>query len=61
MMTRLAANMVRSMVKETTGSSQSEDKMEGSHQELTGESSKKVVPNHLAMAKTTGMVNRMSQ
>ena len=61
MMTRLAANMVSSMVKETTGSSQSEDRMEGSHQELTGESSKKVALNHLAMAKTTGMVNKMSQ
>ena len=60
-MTRLAANMVRSMVKETTGSSQSEDRMEGSHQELTGESSKRVVPNHLAMAQTTGMVNKMSR
>ena len=61
MMTRLAANMVRSMVKKTMGSSQSEDKMEGSHRELTGESSKKVVPNHLAMARITGMANKMSQ
>ena len=48
------------MVQETMDSSQSEDRMEESHQELTGESSKRVVPNHLAMALTTGMVNRMN-
>lgn len=61
MMTKLAANMVRSMVQETMGSSQSVDRMEESHQELTGESNKKVVPNHLVMAQTTGMVNKMSR
>ena len=60
-MTRLAANMERSMVQETMGSSQSVDRMEESHQELTGESSKKVVQNHLVMAQTTGMVNKMSR
>ena len=49
------------MVQETMGSSQSVDRMEESHQELTGESSKKVVPNHLVMAQTTGMVNKMSR
>ena len=49
------------MVQGTMVSSQSEDRMEESHQELTGESSKKVVLNHLAMAKTTGMVNKMSR
>ena len=58
-MSRLAANTVRSM--ETMGSSQKEDRMEESHQELTGESSKKVVQNHLVMAQTTGMVNKMNR
>ena len=61
MMTKLAANMVRSMVQETMDSSLSEDRMEESHQEPTGESNKKVVPNHLVMALTTGMVNKMSR
>ena len=42
-------------------SSQSEVRMEESHQELTGESSKKVVPNHQAMAQTIGTVNKMSR
>ena len=49
------------MVQETMGSSQSAVKTEESHQELTGESSKKVVPNHLAMAQTTGMVSKMNR